>query len=1085
MKKMLIVALSFCLIAATTQVNSADRPEKGKKASKIHESEIQQGKTITGKVTSSEDEGGLPGVNVIIKGTTQGTVSDIEGRYSIEVPGSETVLVFSSVGFIQEEMVIGNQSVIDLVMMQDITALDEIVVVGFGTQSRKTVAGSVSQISGEEVIQGKNTSSAVLALQGEVPGLTITRTSSRPGNEGLDIKIRGDISVNGSDPLILLDGLEIPQWQFSTINPNDIANISVLKDGAAAIYGIKAAAGVILVTTKKGSAGKTKVEYRGDFQLNYAFDYPTANLSELADLWLLGGRNDMIDYLDNDGNPQTEGFTGRFFTEDEWQQMADGTFTYAPDPYFFSGDEHRFEDIRQYDYIYGTTLSQRHTVSLSGGNEKARYRTSFGFANDRSPMELVYDGAKRFNIQTNLSYDLSDLVQTEFNVGYDNRMIDAPNQGLGESIGNFEAFPIYNPAGNYYNLWNNNILAKLEEGGRNKEEQEAFRLGVTVNFDLNKYAKGLSFKYQGSFTQRSTLATNRRTQYTVYDWDNNPFTISPGQAGTYVDIDEARVGFQNHVFQGNYKRTVNNHSFAIMIGAIAEQKQTNEYGLYRANMASNDLDDINTGDPTTWKNSGGSEAIGLLSYIARINYDYKDMFILEGLARRDGSSQLDPDYRWKDFYSGMAAWRISQMSFMKSSSFINELKLRASYGEMGSLTGIGAYDYISGINTGASTYFGVSPSLYGTARIASMTTTDRTWERVATSNIGLDFSVIDSKLSGTFEYFHRQNNDMLIPITYPQVLGATAPKTNSGDFSTKGWELSLNWRDKIGDWTYHIGAAIWDSKSEVTRMDGAVNINRGENAIVEGYPLKSLFVFKTDGYLQNEEEVVAYYNQLGFENESDQTVMKAGTLLPTYRSKDKLTPGSVRRVDVSGPDGVPDGIITDDDLVFYGDANPHYSFNLNLGLDWKGFDFRAFFQGVADVNILRTGTLGYPFRRWWNNQNNTYIDRSWTPDNTNADFPIIHYNGPRKAWNYDHRNDVNVVKASYVRAKVISLGYTIPISVMEKLKMGRTRISVSGNDLFTISNVKDGLDPEADNDQTNGDIYPYNSSLMFSIEATF
>jgi TonB-linked SusC/RagA family outer membrane protein len=465
-----------------------------------------------------------------------------------------------------------------------------------------------------------------------------------------------------------------------------------------------------------------------------------------------------------------------------------------------------------------------------------------------------------------------------------------------------------------------------------------------------------------------------------------------------------------------------------------------------------------------------------------LNYDYNGIYIAEFAARRDGSSRFHEDYRWANFFYGSAGIRLSEMGFLKDGFFQN-LKLRASYGETGSRVGIGLYDYISTMASGQ-TYFGVNPEIYNTYRIASMTSTDRTWERVAKSDIGIDFAVLDSRLSGTFDYFIHNNDDMLVSITYPEILGASAPKTNSGAFQSKGWEVALNWRDNIGELSYNFGAAVWDNRGEVTNMEGAETIARGINtAPIEGYPLNSLWVYKTDGIFENEEDILAYYNAYGFADPSNQNVTKPGSNLPAYRSANRLVPGTVNRVDLSN-----DGIINEDDLEFYGDVNPHYSYSFNLGLQYKGFDFYAFFQGVGQQYILRNGSLAFPTKNWWMNQNSAYASDNkltWTPDNTGAELPMIFYNGSRKNWNYGHPNDVNVINASYLRAKVLSLGYTIPKDITQKAGMDRVRVSVTGNDVFTISNVKDGLDPEHGINAHNGNNYPYNSSLMFSLELTF
>jgi len=1035
-----------------------------------------QERTISGKVKDDNGEG-LPGVNILEKGTSNGTVTDIDGSYKLTVSNQGTTLVFSSIGFVTEEIAIGENSEINVDLLPDIQSLSEVVVVGYGTQKKTTLTGSISQVSGE-VLQTKGTSSAAQSLQGEVPGVVVTRTSSRPGQEGLDIKIRGDISVNGVSPLVVLDGLIIPEWQLSTINPNDIESISVLKDAAAAIYGTRAAGGVILITTKKGKVGDVQVSYSGQYQLNFANDYPLANLKEWAQLWLRAGDNYNIFYTDAEGNEMEAAANYRFFTRDELVSIIDGTLPMAPESYFWLGRDRHLADVNQYDAVYGTTTSQRHNVSVSGGNDKVVYRTSFGYNDERSPIEFVYDGAKRYNFRTNLSYQINDLVNSDFSISYDDRLIDAPTQGVGEGVQDMYIFPMYNPLGQYYDTFGgNNMLAKLDEGGRTKTNDRILRLGGKVNLDLDKYVEGLSFSYDINVGLRDTEKTERKTSVTMYDWEGNVSYTPTSLLNSYVRISQAEDITQMHALQGNYRFSVGKNNIGLTLGATAQKDEYSKNEMYRSNMASDELDDINTGDVTTQTNSGGSSAIGLVSYLGRLNYDYDGIYLFEALARRDGSSRLHPDYRWKNFYGGSVGVRLSEMGFMKG-GFFDNLKLRASYGETGSVTGIGAYDYISNMGAG-STIFGAPPSLVNTAWITGITTNNRTWERVSTINTAIDFTILDNRLSGTAEYFIRENNDMLVNITYPKVLGATAPKTNSGDFTTTGWELSLNWKDRIGEVNYNIGLMAWDSQSEVTRMEGANTIVKGNNSVIEGKPLNAIYTYVTDGILQNEEEVLAYYNSYGF-NDGDQTVMKPGTVLPQYRSPNRLVPGNVKRVDVN-----EDGVINEDDLVYFGDANPHNSFGLRMGLQWKGFDFSAFFQGVAQQNILREGGLAYPFSRWWMNQNSSFLGETWTVDNQNATWPAIFYNGHRKNWNYGHPNDINVVKASYLRAKVLSLGYTLPQEMLNRVGIDRVRFSLTANDLFVISNVKDGMDPEQKTSAHQGDSVPYVSTLIFGFELTF
>lgn len=1043
-----------------------------------------QQKTVTGKIVDDEKQP-LPGVTVVVKGTTQGSVTDFDGNYSITGVSPESVLTISFVGMLTQHVAVGSQSSINITMKTDAVGLEEVIVVGYGTQSNATLSGAVEQVKGEKLMKGKGTSSAALAMQGEVPGLTITRTSSRPGNEDFNIKIRGDISVNDIDPLILLDGMEIPQWQLSTLNSGDIETMSVLKDGAAAIYGTKAAGGVILITTKKGKKGELKVEYNGDIQFKTAKSWPMASLQEWGQLWLEVEKTDRLQFVDADGATQTAGSTLKFFDLEQYQKIAAGEI---PTDDLFNAFDFNYADTDYFDAIYGTTMSQMHNVAISGGSEKATFRTSLGFADERSAMDVAYDGAKKYNFRTNLTYQVNDIISTDFNVSYDNRVISSPSDGVGQMLQDPWIFELKNPDGQYYHLWGGgqNILAALDEGGTTETIQEVFRLGGTINFNLDKYVKGLSFRYNGNVSSRSSDKTTRNTTQTVYNWDGSASITNPALPSTSVKLDIDNVLFQNHVIQGMYKRSFGDHNLTLMAGVTAEKTQSDSYDLYRKNMATDELDALDTGDATTQTNGGTSDAVSLLSYIGKLNYDYKGIYLLEASGRRDGSSRLDPDYRWKNFFGASAGVRLSELGAVKDLDIFDNLKVRVSYGETGSVTGIGKYDYYSTISTGE-TYFGAVPGLANAAWIASMTTTDRSWERVGKTNFGLNFAVLDSRLSGTFDYFMHQNKDMLISITYPEVLGASAPKTNSGDFKTHGYELALNWRDQVGEIRYNVGLSFWDSKTEVTRMEGASQITHGVNGplkskttVVEGQPLNVIYAYKTDGLFQNEDEVLDYYNTYHFADASDQLTGKSGSDIPDYRSGNRLSPGSYRKVDLSG-----DGVINEDDLYAFGDANPHYSFGINLGLEWKNFDFSAFFQGVGQQYINREGTLAYPFRAWYQNQNKSWLGETWSVDNTGADFPAITNNGQRRTWNYGVTNDNNIIKARYMRAKIISLGYTLPQGVVDGMGIDRMRLAVTGNDLFTISNISDGLDPENDAAASNGSVEPFNRSFMFSVQVTF
>lgn len=1039
---------------------------------------VTQTGTVKGQVVDENGESVI-GASVLLKGTTNGVITDINGNFVLEGVTGGTLLV-SYVGYQTQEITVVPGKVLKIVMKEDAELLDEVVVVGYGVQKKETLSGSVTQVRGEEVLSGKATQSMASALQGTIPGLTITRTSSRPGNEGTNITLRGGISVNdeANCPMIIIDGVEAYEWELSQINPNDVESISVLKDASAAIYGTKAAGGVILVTTKRGKEGKLKVTYSGSVHANVVGErYPVANGQEWAQMHNLAVMNDYTYGADH-----TYGWK-LGYPQEVWEALANGEYvegmvngTYRIlDPY-----------ADQFDAIYGTTWGQSHNVMVSGGNDKLKVMTSLGYSNDRSLIDVVYDGQKKYNFRTNLDYQFNDMVKTEFNVSYDKRHTSSPQQGIGQGLQDMYIFPMYNEYGQFYDTFGgNNVLAKLIEGGRNNNTEEIMRLGGKLTLDLNKFVKGLSFQTSANFRIRHHKLIERQTHVTLYDWAGETTSIdgypdySQGSGSVWSETSDENCWVKNTLEESfyqtynallNYNRSFGDHNIALMAGLTGEKTSYQKFYQYRSGMTNDALDDINLGDVTTAQATGGSNEVGMISWIGRLNYDYRGIYLLEGLFRRDGSSKFSADNRWANFYGISAGVRFSEFEFVKNWNIFNNLKLRASYGETGSQGGIGNYDYYSTISKGT-TIFGYDGTKVNTAWISSMTSKDRTWERVATTNFGVDFAVLNNRLSGTFEYYIRKNNDMLISVTYPQVLGATAPKTNSGGYRANGWELSLNWNDRIGqDFSYNVGFSLSDARTEVTNYEGAAAITYGKNAIVEGKPINSIYVFKTDGYLQSEAEVAEYY----------QTINANGTLAPTENTNSQLRPGCVRKVDLDG-----DGAITTDDLYYYGDANPHFQFGINLGARYKGFDFSAFIQGVGQQNLVREGNLRGPFVSWWMNQNKTYLYETWTEENTNARFPILSFDGSVNNWNYSQYNDINVMDVWYARLKNIVIGYTLPKTWMKKIGVENLRLYLSADNLWELTHVDDSFDPEAQASTGQGKIDCYARTVSFGIDLTF
>jgi len=1041
---------------------------------------------LTGKVT---DQTGEPiiGASIKVKGTNSGTVTDVSGTFRLNGTGKGTIVI-SYIGYQTQEISVNGQSNVLVQLKEDDKSLDEVVVVGYGTQKKASLTGSVSQVRGDDVLKGKTTTSVAEGLQGVIPGLTITRTSSRPGNEGIALNIRGGISVNTTSPMIVIDGVEAYTWELSQINPSDIETVSVLKDGAAAIYGTKAGAGVILITTKRGKEGKTKVTYSGSVHANVlGKKFPVADGTTWAQMLVRDTESDGKALLDANGNPQNNWW---MWPEAVWRTMAAGN-TYQG----VVGGKWRVLDptSNQFDAVYGNTWGETHNLTISGGNENLKVMTSLGYAEDRSLVKIAYDGQKKYNFRTNADYKVNNWIKTEFNTSYDKRIVSTPTQGVGNGIQDFYIFPLYNPYGQFYDTFgNNNLLAKMVEGGRTDDTQEFFRLGGKVTLDLTKLTKGLSIDASGNIRSQKHFIMARQAKVTMYDWSGETaassglpdLSLTSGAissqttaANSWVKNTYENILFQTYNAFFHYNREFVGHNIGVMAGMTAEKYSYQTLYGYRSNMSVNELNDINLGDATTAQATGGSYENGLVSYLGRLNYDYKGTYLLEGTYRRDGSSKFNAANRWADFASASGGIRLSELPIIKNINAFDNLKLRASYGETGSQTGISNYDYISSIATGT-TVFGYAGALSNTSWISAMTTDQRTWERVASTNLGVDFAALHNRLSGTFEVYKRVNNDMLISMTYPQTLGTTSPKTNNGNFSAKGWELELNWNDKISkDFSYHIGFSLSDAQTNIDHYTGGVVIGNGVNntvggtQFIEGKPLNALYVYKTDGYLQTTDEVKAYYTAI---------TQKTGGLQPTQNTTSQLTPGCVKKIDLNG-----DGRITTDDLYYFGDANPHDMFSLNLGAKYKNFDFSMFIQGVGQQYVLRTGTLSSPWNATYTNQNLTFWGNTWTPDNTNARYPVASRDGSRNNWNYKQFNDININNCWYARAKNIVIGYTLPKSLVQKVKIDNLRFYVSADNLFEVSNVKDGFDPESSASSGQGNVDVFARTLTFGLDLTF
>ncbi len=1037
---------------------------------------IEQNRTITGTVTGTDDSIPIPGVNVIIKGTTTGTVTDFDGNYNIEVPATGAVLVFSSIGYTAKEITVGLSDTVNVLLDTDVSNLDEVVVVGYGTQKKITVTGSIDVLK-SDVFEDRAITNPVLGLQGASPGLVVSRSSSRPGDEGADFLIRGNTSINGGSALIVVDG--VPGADFARINPDDIESISVLKDASASIYGARAANGVILVTTKKGT-GKMSIDLNTQVRVSTLGIKPqSTSAKNYFDVYIDAMQSDE-DIL---GLAQYNAF-GWLSIENATSirdMLASGGEGYINS--FWGTPAGNPTDIyvvnnNIWDQVYGTSISNQQNISISGANDKLDYRFSGMYSENVGPVKVTYDGQIQYNLRSVVNAQVSDRLKLGTNISFNHFKLSQPSATLSGSV--FTNDPSIYPTVNPYGQWVSNFnysggarqpLASIVDGGRNFEERDRINITLDATYKITDH---IDFKTTAAFVINRYDTTTYTLEVPIYSYDGLSLvnTLNNGSSTFNTEFGTGRTDIYGAYF--NYKNTFKeNHNFALTAGVNTEDSRNKTVWAERIGFEDQGVYNITSASEDFQTNGGVDWHEGLYGIVSNFTYDYKNKYLANLTFRRDGSSRFAPEERWDNFLSGSLGWVLTEEKFMENVDFLNFLKLRASYGESANgLSGIGRYDYISTIGTGT-VLFGDTPSLQTTAYLDALTSRERTWERVVQTNFGVDFTLLNSKLSGSFDYFTKENLGMFIAIAYPYQLGEYAPETNNGNLKTKGWEASLNWNNNVNNnFKYSIGAFVSDAKDEIIDRGGFVQPSAGVSNAVEGYPIQSLWVYKTDGIFQNQDEVDAYYDTYG-----ENILNNDGAPLTSTGVATKLTPGDTRKVDVN-----EDGRIDQTDLVYVGDVRPHYNFGINLSATYKRFDFSTLFQGVGQQNILREGVFSYPIVGRFTNQTDQFLGQTWSLENTDASLPRTTTYTARSSWNWAY-NDFMVQNNRYIRLKTLTVGYTLPKIKFNNTEFNKIRLYFTGNDLWETSSLNDGYDPEYGS--TTDNTYPYTRTWAFGVNINF
>lgn len=1011
-----------------------------------------------------QDPNGEPliGASVIVKGQNIGATTDLDGNFTIKV-APDGILKVSYVGYDTAEIPVNNRDFIQITLKENTNLLDEVVVVGYGTQKKESLTGSVSVVNAKAFEEKGNLSSPLAALQGQVPGVTITRSSSAPGDESWGMSLRGSVSVNSTAPLIIIDGVAYTNANdLRLINPADIESINFLKDGAAAIYGSRAAGGVVLITTKKGKEGKTKVEYHGSATLKTVGLMPTMmNLGQWAD--------GLMTAYDNDNQ-----------NHDIFYSYAQ--FAKAFGGYYLKNNSSNpvgFGDVADYVFDYDTdwlgTLfhdawSTEHNVTLSGGSERINYRLSLGYLYDGSNLKYGKNNNQRYNFRLNNMFTLAKGLTLNSIIAYNRQEQVVPTRieaALTASLIQ-PGLPLETIDGKPY-VWgsgdsNASPLGKIKEGGENKLSVSALSISETLNYNITDWlTANINLGYNTSTADR--FKTEKAITYYDYTGENKLQTY-PSKENSLSSQTHARTDFYSATGYLNGRKSFGNNNLSLTLGVQYEFTDYKTWGV-KVKDIQEGIELVNGSGEITLENKDKYQN-SLLSYFGRFNYDFDNRYLVELQGRYDGSSKFLPKNRWNFFGGGSIGWRISQEAFLKDVDWLNELKLRLSYAEVGNQSGIGNYDgvqlYILESATGP--YIG-SDKLSYIKTNGSFASTTRTWERVKNYNVGIDFGFLSNRLKGSVDWFLKRNNNMLVAITYPGILGDRAPSSNNGKFKNYGFDGQITWNDRIGNVTYYVGGTLSFSRNKLIDFGGVSVLKSGYASTQQGYPLNSIFGLRYGGKIQNEAQLKAYTDKY-FENNS-------------IGMPSNLRVGDNMYCDENG-----DGVLDEKDYIYLGGDTPEISYSFNLGASYKGFDLGLVFQGVGNRFVYRDdGNWTKPFNARYQNSTTSSIGNTWTPDNPDAYYNPYSLNGNINKYNYQP-SSLTAQDARYLRLKNVTLGYSFPSSWLKKTHVfSEVRLYVTGTDLWETCKIKDGWDPEAKRDAKGTARYPFTRNITFGTSIIF
>lgn len=1024
----------------------------------------QQNGTCTGVVLDATGET-IIGASVLVKGTTNGTITGIDGDFSLANVKKGDVLQISFVGYITQEVTWNGQP-LNVILQEDTQALEEVVVVGFGTQKKVNLTGAVSTVD-SKTIASRPVNSVVDALQGAVAGMNFS-TGSGGGalNSDKSFNIRGTGTIGAGSsvtPLVLIDGME---GDLNSLNPQDIDNISVLKDASASsIYGSRAAGGVILVTTKSGKEGKTSINYNNSFRFNSPLNMP-----EMMDSYTWA--NYMNAASVNSG-------AGVWFSDSKLQQIKDAQSNPNAQT-MFKNTNNRWEvwdatdilPVGNTDWLkehFGNSFSQEHTLSVTGGSEKMQYYFSANYLGQDGIMRHGDDNKQRYAVTAKISTDLAKWIRMSYNMRFTRTNYEQPSYtddgGLfyHNVCRYWPIVPAIDPNGHYVP---ESFIEELKNGGDYKDQKDivahqfSLRLtplkGWTINAEMN---------YRITNQNRHV---DWQTTY-GYNCDNEPYVTNNSNSAV------REYNYQSNYFNPNifteYAQSISDHNFKVMAGFQSEwfRQRTitaQQYGILSG------LPTLNTTskDP---KVSGGYDKWTTAGFFGRLNYDYKGLYLFEANIRYDGSSRFLKDNRWNWFPSFSAGWNIAREKFWEDWNLaeqISTLKLRASWGELGNQNTDNWYPFYPTIGfTQQGGGWLVNGQKPNTASEPALVSALLTWERSRTWEIGLDWGALDNRLTGSFGYFQRKTYDMVGPAQdLPDVLGASEPKVNNLDMTSKGWDLQISWNDQIEDFRYGVSLTLSDN---TVTIDKYPNDPKQLNKYYAGAKLGDIWGYTTVGIASSQEEMDAHLAK------ADQSFFGSN-----------WTAGDVMYADLNGDGKVNRGEYRLDDhgdLRIIGNSTPRYNFGLNLDAAWKGFDLKIFFQGTLKRDYWAGGSVfwGAIGQGKWQSLGFKQHEDYWTPENLGAYYPRADWGGGRNTSTQTRY----LQNAAYCRLKNLTLGYTLPKEITHKFFVENLRMFVSGENLLTFTKFTDLSDPElvGVGQWGFGKTYPLSKTVSMGLSVTF